>query len=56
MEAGHARNYKTLHRAEDAVALCVEINDHTYLSGWFVYKTMMPIVDIDFSNLVVFPI
>ena len=32
VEARHARNYKTLHR-EDAVALCVKINDHTYLSG-----------------------
>ena len=42
---------------EDAVAFCVKINDHPYLIRWFfVYKTMMPTADIDFSNLVVFPI
>ena len=27
----HARNYKTLHQAEDVVAFCVKINDHPYL-------------------------
>ena len=40
---------------EDAVAFYVKINDHPYLIRCFyVYKTMIPTADIDFSNIGVF--